>query len=143
MLYALIPPSYWHHALHMATYLHNILPSKVLSFYSPTEILYWKEPTYSHLRVFGCLYYVHLPSTSIHKLQSRSVPCVFLGFPSNHRGYKCLDLSTNKIIISHHVTFDESSFPFAKIHTPSTSTYEYFDDGMSPYLKYYLQNAHV
>ncbi|KAL7583191.1 hypothetical protein Lser_V15G44911 [Lactuca serriola] len=37
---------------------------------------------------------------------------IFLGYPSNHKGYQCLDLHTKKIIISHHVTFDEYIFPF-------------------------------
>lgn len=34
-----------------------------------------------------------------------STLCVFLGYPSNQRGYKCYDLSSQKIIISRHVIF--------------------------------------
>ena len=30
-----MPPSFWPHALQMATYLHNILPSKILDYKSP------------------------------------------------------------------------------------------------------------
>lgn len=85
LLHASMPPSFWHHALEMATYLLNILPSKKLKNHSPTQILYRKTPVYSHLRVFGCLYYPIFPSTTINKLQPRSTPCVFLGYPSNHR----------------------------------------------------------
>jgi hypothetical protein len=32
---------------------------------------------------------------------------------SNHKGYHCLDLSANRIIISRHVTFNEADFPFS------------------------------
>jgi hypothetical protein len=103
-----MPTSFWHHALQMKTYLLNIIPHKSLSHKSPTQILYRRNPTYTHLQVFGCLCYPLFPSTSIHKLQPRSTSCVFLGYPSNYRGYKCYDLSNRKIIISRHVIFDET-----------------------------------
>ena len=120
LAHASLPPSFWHHALQMATYLLNILPSKVLGNTSPLQILYQQDPSYSHIRVFGCLCYPLFPSTTINKLQPRSTPCVFLGYPSHHRGYKCYDLSSSKIIICPHVLFDEHVFPFHKLHSPSS-----------------------
>lgn len=133
-----MPPSFWHHALHMATYLLNILPSKLLSNYSPTQFLYHRDPSYTHLRVFGCLCYPLFPSTTINKLQARSTPCVFLGYPPNHRGYKCYDLSSRKIIISRHVIFDESQFPFTKLYTPSSHTYDFLSEGLHPLLHHHF-----
>ena len=127
LAHASLPYTFWHHALQMATYLTNILPHKGLSYSSPLHILFHKEPSYSHLRVFGCLCYPLFPSTTIHKLQARSTPCVFLGFPSNHRGYKCYDPSSRKIIICRHVIFDESNFPFSKLHTPNDTYYHFLD----------------
>jgi hypothetical protein len=59
---------------------------------------------------------------------------VFLGYPSNYRGYKCLDMTTNKTIICRHVLFDESAFPYAKLHTPQSTTYNFLDNDLSPYL---------
>jgi len=105
LIHASLPSSFWHHALEMATYLLNILPSKTINFESPLKMLYKKYPSYSHLRVFGCLCYPLILSTTIHKLQPHSTPCVILGYPSNHRGYKCLELSSNNIIICRHVIF--------------------------------------
>ena len=134
LAHASLPASFWHHALQMATYLLNILPNKQLAFQSPTKILYQKDPSYSHLRVFGCLCYPLIPSTSRNKLQARSTPCVFLGYPSNHRGYKCYDLSSRKILVSRHVIFDEHTFPFSTLHTPSCPTYEFLDAGLLPFL---------
>ena len=125
LLHASMPRSFWHHALAMATYLHNILPTKLLNNFSPTQILYNKNPSFHHLRVFGCLCYPLFPSTTIHKLQARSTPCVLLGYPSNHQGYKCLDLSNKKIFISRHVIFYESVFLFTTLHKPSASDYDF------------------
>jgi len=47
--------------------------------------------------------------------------CVFIGYSTHHKGYRCLNLSSNRVIISRHVIFDETSFPFAERHGPSTS----------------------
>nr|GEW32253.1 ribonuclease H-like domain-containing protein [Tanacetum cinerariifolium] len=51
--------------------------------------------------------------------------CVFLGYPALHRGYRCLDLSTNKIIISRHVIFDEDQFPFGSMTPDQPPSYDF------------------
>jgi hypothetical protein len=43
----------------------------------------------------------------------RSTRYVFLEYSVDHKGYQCLDLSTNNIVIFRHVVFDEAVFPFA------------------------------
>ncbi|GJY71727.1 ribonuclease H-like domain-containing protein [Tanacetum coccineum] len=118
-----IPPSYWVEALNMAAHLLNILPSTAINNEIPFTKLHNKPPTYDHLRVFGCLCYPHISFD--HKLQPRSTACVFLGYPALHRGYRCLDLSTNKIIISQHVIFDEDQFPFGSMMPDTTPSYDF------------------
>ena len=51
-----------------------------------------------------------------HKLEFRSTQCVFLGYSNLHKGYKCLEISTGRIYISREVIFDETLFPFSKLH---------------------------
>jgi hypothetical protein len=63
--------------------------------------------------VFGCTCYPNTSSTTSHKLSPRSIRCVFLCYSSDHKGYRCLDLSINRLIVSRHVVFDEASFPLA------------------------------
>lgn len=41
----------------------------------------------------------------------RSKKCIFLGYNSNYRGYRCLDPATKRIYLSRHVIFNEKSFP--------------------------------
>ena len=101
----------------------NINPTKVLNFLNPIHILIHKVPSYTHLRVFGCLCYPNFSATSPYKLSPRSTPCIFLGYTSSHKGYRCLDIKTNKVIISRHLTFDENIFPYASQHTPRLEDY--------------------
>ena len=125
---ASMPPSYWVEALSTATSLINILPTKTLDFGTPHLALFGTPPAYDHLRVFGCKCYPNLSATASHKLTPRSTLCVFLGYSAHHKGYRCLDMSSNQIIISRHVIFDETSFPFAERDDPSTpATLEFLD----------------
>jgi hypothetical protein len=51
------------------------------------------------------------------KLSPHSTPCTFLGYPADHKGYRCFDLTTRKVITSWHVIFDESQFSFMEMPT--------------------------
>lgn len=53
---------------------------------------------------------------------------MFLGYPASHRGYRCLDLSWNKVILSQHVRFDEEIFPFASLQNYMQPTYDFLDN---------------
>ena len=46
----------------------------------------------------------------------RSTQCVFIGYSAQHKGMKCLDVSTGCVYISRDVVFDETKFPFADLH---------------------------
>lgn len=81
--------------------------------YTPYHKLFQKQSSYSNLRVFGCLYFLHIVTP--HKHSPRSIPCVFLRYPSNHKGYICLNLDTQETIISYHVVFDETVFPLGSM----------------------------
>ena len=69
---ASMPPTYWVEALHAATHVLNILPTKTLQLSTPHFALFGTAPTYGHLRVFGCLCYPNLSATTAHKLAPRS-----------------------------------------------------------------------
>lgn len=77
-----VPLIYWPFAFQSATYLINRLPTAVLSYNLPYEILYYKLPNYSFLRVFGCKYFPCLKPFNKHKLAYRFTVCTFIGYSS-------------------------------------------------------------
>jgi hypothetical protein len=108
---ASMPPQYWVESLHIATYLLNNLLTKTTTTSHPYTALYNTPPTYEHLWVFGCVCYPNMFATTPHKLAPRSTWCVFIGYSPDHKGYCCIDLSTNRVVISHHAIFYEACFP--------------------------------
>jgi hypothetical protein len=77
----------------------------------PHLALFGSVPSYKHLHIFGCTCYPNMTATAPHKLSPCSTRCVFLGYSVDHKDYHCLDLSTNRLIVSRHVVFDEDNFP--------------------------------
>nr|GEZ18346.1 ribonuclease H-like domain-containing protein [Tanacetum cinerariifolium] len=133
-----LPPSFWVEALHMAAYLLNILPSSAIQNDIPCTKLFNKQPDYSRLRFFGCLCYPHLYSP--HKLAPRATPCIFLKYPVYHQGYRCLDLSTNKIILFRYVTFDELQFPYGSVTHAHPPSYIFLEPNISPITRHIIQS---
>jgi hypothetical protein len=111
-----MPLKFWDKAFTMAVYLINRTPNKVLNFETPLEHLFHTKPNYMSLRVFGCTCWPNLRPYNKHKLDFWSKQCVFLGYSSQHNGFKCLDISEGRIYISRDVVFDETVYHFAKLH---------------------------
>lgn len=76
-------------------------------------------PSYYELEAFGSQCFPRMRAYNKHKLELRALECVFLGYCSNHKGYLCLYVSTNKIITSMHVIFNEKVFPFPELVSTS------------------------
>jgi histone deacetylase 1/2 len=117
--HASAPSTYWTYALATTVYLINRLPTILHLRKSSFEVLFGWVPDYTKLRTFGCQCYPWLVPYRANKFQSKSHPCVFLGYSLTQHAFQCLNLHTGKIYLSHHVTFDESIFPF-KLAPPST-----------------------
>jgi hypothetical protein len=113
LIQASLPVRYWAEGLHIATYMLNRILTTVIQAACPHLALFGSAPSYEHLRVFGCTCYPNTTATAPHKLSPCSTRCVFLGYSADHKGYRCLDFSTNRLIVSRHVVFDDDSFPLA------------------------------
>ena len=116
-----VPKAYWGEAVLTSAYLINRLPTNVLQFKSPLELLNQFFPnvkTTNHLtpRIFGCVCFVHVHSINRGKLDPRATKCVFLGYSSTQKGYKCYHPPTKKYLISVDVTFNEDESYFTNSH---------------------------
>jgi len=69
------------------------------------------RPDIAGLRVFGCVAHVHVPKQQrVSKLSPRSTLCFHMGYCTESKAYRLYDPTTNKIIISRDVIFDELRF---------------------------------
>ncbi|KAJ9558499.1 hypothetical protein OSB04_013113 [Centaurea solstitialis] len=118
--YAGLPLHFWTHAFQTTVYLINRLPTSVLDFRSPFELLFNQPPNYSKLKSFGCLCYPWLRPYTQSKLQPRSSPCIFLGYSQSKSAYKCFDPKTNRLYHSRHVEFFNHLLPYKS--TPHNSS---------------------
>jgi hypothetical protein len=45
-------------------------------------------PSLTHLMVFGCDFYVHIPKENRSKLNKKDKNCIFIGYKDDLKGYK-------------------------------------------------------
>lgn len=111
--------SYWEEALCTAVYLMNRTPSRVLDFHTPlhTLCMTMRCPPISSLPLwtFGCVYFVRIHKKQPHKLAPRALKCLFLGYATQQKGYKCYRSPTRKIFITMDAFFHEEKMYFAQL----------------------------
>ena len=91
-----------------ATYLIIRTPTKVFNDMSPFEVLNKTKSSLDHLRVFGCLCFVLIPGEQRNKLDAKSSKAMFIGYSPTHKGYKCYDPESRRVLVSRDVKFLES-----------------------------------
>lgn len=113
-----MPLSYWGEALTFAAYLINRVPSSTLNFKTPFQILnnMIVAPTVSSLtpHVFGCVVFVHLHKHQCTKLTPQALRCVFVGYATHQKGYRCYHPPTCRLFITMDVVFHEDTMYFSK-----------------------------
>ena len=110
--HANLPSQFWSFAFTMAAYLINRLPTPNLNMQSPYFTLHKQHHNIRRLHSFGCLCFPWLKPYTHHKLQPKSIPCIFIGYSPSQYAYQCLDPKTNKIYTSRHVVFHDNQFPY-------------------------------
>ncbi len=104
-----LEPKFWGEMLNTMVYIKNRCPTKALDSKTPQETWNGRKPNVSHLKVFGCKAFAHVPNKKRTKLESKSMPCVFLGYYEGTKAYRSMCLETKRIIKSRDVIFIEGS----------------------------------
>ena len=63
----------------------------------------------NHLKVSGCVSYVHIESNDRSKLNAKARKCFFIGYGDEQFGYRFWDDQNRKIIRSRNVVFHETA----------------------------------
>jgi hypothetical protein len=58
----------------------NISPLSMLVDSNPHEVWFYNNPSLSHLNVFGCDEFVHVPKENRRKLDKKKIKCIFIGY---------------------------------------------------------------
>jgi len=102
-----LPNYFWAKAVATIVYIMNQTPTVVVHGMTPEENFTCKKPDVSHFRMFGYITYVDFPNKKKSKLNPKVNKCIFIGYSSEQKGYRCFNPSTRKLQVSRDVVFDE------------------------------------
>ena len=80
---------------------------------TPKERFTSKKLDASHLKVFGCIAYVHVPYKLRKKLDPKAEKYIFIGYSLEQKGYHCYNPVTSEFRVSKDVIFYEMSSWYA------------------------------
>jgi transposase InsO family protein len=109
-----LPVQFWFHAFVALLHVLNRSPTAPLSGQTPYKAWYRRKPDVSHLRVWGCLAYVHVQKDKRKSFGSHMEKCIFIGYPAGYKGWQFYNPVTRKFIISERAEFDERYLPGIK-----------------------------
>jgi hypothetical protein len=89
-----LPNHFWAEMVSTAVYIMNQTPTTTVHGMTLEEKFTGKKPDVSHLRVFGCITYVHVPDEKRSKLDPKAEKCIFIGYSLKQKGYRCFNPST-------------------------------------------------
>jgi hypothetical protein len=102
------PRHFWANAVSTACYISNQIFLRSILHLTPFELRFSRKPPVSHLRPFGCKYFI-LKCGNLDKFESRSFDGILLGYTPHARSYRVYNLETNTVVESCDVIFIESA----------------------------------
>jgi hypothetical protein len=75
-----LPNYFWAKATVTIIYIMNQTPTTTIHGMTLEEKFTSKKPNVSHLSVFGCIAYVHVPNEKRSKPDPKAKKCIFIGY---------------------------------------------------------------
>ena len=107
---------------------------------TPFESWSGHKPDMTHFRIFGSKAWARIPTEKRKDLQPQIQECLFVGYSKDWKGYKLINLSTNKAFIERSVQFQEEPLVVVEVGESSSpldplivsgETNEFSDSDMS------------
>jgi hypothetical protein len=102
-----LPLHLWVEAARTTVYVQNRLSHSALRFKTPEEMFTGKKSEISHLKIFGCPVFVHIPKEKRTKLDPSGNKGIFVGYYEVSKAFRNYILGYHHIEINIDVTFDE------------------------------------
>jgi hypothetical protein len=104
-----LPMCLWAEAAMEIAYVQNRLSHSALGLKTPEEMFTGKKPEVSHLKIFGCPVFIHIPKEKRNKLEPSRKKGIFVGYCEVSKAFIIYILGHHHIEISRDVTFDEDA----------------------------------
>jgi len=101
------PEDLWAEAVAASVYVLNRVLNKQSTNITAYEGIFKRRPNLSHLRVFGCPAYAHVPESKRKVWEPKGRRYTFVGYDSNSTNYRLFDNERRQIVIARNVSFVE------------------------------------
>lgn len=100
--------SFWADAISTSAYVSNISSTYAIKGKTSHEAQFGVKIKVSHLRVFGCVAFVHIPVQNLQKLDNRIVKGIFIRYCTDAKAYRIYVPKSAKVLVSIDIRFIES-----------------------------------
>jgi hypothetical protein len=107
---------FWAEVVNTTIYIKNRCPTNIFDSKTPQEAWTNIKLDVSHLKIFDCKTIAHIRHEKRSKLESKSIPCVFLGYYEGNKSYHSMCVETKRIIKSQDVMFLEGTKEVKGVH---------------------------
>jgi hypothetical protein len=104
-----LPMCLWAEAAMTVVYVQNRWSHNALGFKTPEEMFTRKKPEVSHLKIFGCPVFIHIPKEKRNKLEPSGKKGIFVGYCEVSKAFRIYIPGHRHIEINRDVTFDEDA----------------------------------